>query len=351
MHHRTEFFLLAAATTFLSLSWASDPTVVKDSPRRDVTLDQYSFYDSELDISELKKTLQYARPPNKVLLDLLGKTPKEAQTLTDEQILTAFNTALDIPGLSDKLKKNADSHLPASAGTRTLGTPKQSNIRIRADNRALLRKLYPYETRNSREDVTPAGGLDGDMETTIKKPAIYLYPETDSTITVKLAVQGKITSSKPPYGSGWEIHATRAGLIDGQYDYLFYEAQLDHLDLPAEGWVVAYSNIAKWIDTTLVQLGLNQKEKDQFKEYWLNHLPKCNFLEIKLIGNSFLKEHMNLVISPPPTTLIRVNLHFRPLDKTVSIATPKIISPTRKGFVVVEWGGTVSSSKDTHSFR
>jgi hypothetical protein len=347
MHHRKEIFLIVALAAVISLSWASEQKEVKDSPRRDVVLDQYSFYDSELDIPELKKTLQYERPPNKILLDLLGKTSKEAQTLTDEQILTAFNAALDIRGLPDKMKINAGSQQEQVAKTKISANPKQPNAQIRADNRALLRRLYPYETRNSLEDVTPyAGGSDGEMEVTIKKPAIYLYPETDLTVTVKLAVQGKITSSKPLYGSGWTIQATRAGLIDGQYDYLFYEAQLDRLTLPAEGWVVAYGEIAKWFDATLPQLGLNQKEKDQFKEYWLRNLPKCNYLEIKLLEDSFLKEHMNLVISPSPTTIIRLNFHFQPLDKPSSIVAPKITTPTRKGFVVVEWGGVVSASKN-----
>src|SRR5262245_47830815 len=109
MRYHKNVFSIATLAAVISLSWAGERKEIKASLNRDLALDQYSFYVGELDIPELKKTLAYERSGNKILLDLLGKSSKDAQTLTDKQILTAFNAALDIPGLPDKVKMEAES--------------------------------------------------------------------------------------------------------------------------------------------------------------------------------------------------------------------------------------------------
>lgn len=174
---------------------------------------------------------------------------------------------------------------------------------------------------------------------TIKKPAIYLYPKQDSFVNVKVDINGKIIKDTPKYNLGWNVFVTKDGLIDGKYDYLLYEAELRKIDLPSDGWVVKHENLESWFDVNLIGLGLNEKEKNQFKEYWLNELPKSNYYEIKLLDENFLKENMNLIITPKPDTLIRVIFFFKPLDDYISISKPKISAPVRNGFTVVEWGG------------
>jgi len=173
----------------------------------------------------------------------------------------------------------------------------------------------------------------------VKKPAVYLYPVEKTDIDVRLSVNGIINQSDPAYQSGWHVKADPSGLINDRYEYLFYEAQLKQLALPEEGWVVEYRNLNTWFDTVLIKLGLNEKEKNHFKEYWLKELPVSEHYEIKLLDRAFLKEHMDLRIKPQPDTLIRLNFHFRPLKKSISIKAPDIIQPVRKGFTVVEWGG------------
>jgi len=173
----------------------------------------------------------------------------------------------------------------------------------------------------------------------VKKPAVYLYPVERTDIDVRLSVNGIIDQSDPAYQSGWHVKADPSGLIDNRYEYLFYEARLKQLALPQEGWVVEYRSLNAWFDTILIKLGLNEKEKNHFKEYWLRELPVSGYYEIKLLETAFLKEHMALLINPQPDTLIRLNFHFRPLQKSMPIKAPVIIEPVRKGFTVVEWGG------------
>ena len=173
----------------------------------------------------------------------------------------------------------------------------------------------------------------------VKKPAVYLYPLQETRVSVAVDLKGIITKSEPNYYKGWEVVAEPNGLINGEYDYLFYEAQLDQIQLPKEGWVVESKELENWFDSNLGKLGLNEKEISQFKEYWLVELPFAKYYEIKLLEDNFLKENMNLVIDPKPTTIIRRNFYFKPLESQIILGKPNIITPERKGFTVIEWGG------------
>jgi len=173
----------------------------------------------------------------------------------------------------------------------------------------------------------------------VKKPAVYLYPLEKTKVNITVDLKGIITKSEPNYFKGWEVIADPSGLIDGKYDYLFYEAQLEKIQLPEEGWVVEYKELENWFNLSLKKLGLNEKEISQFKEYWLAELPLANYYEIKLLNNSFLSKNMNLVIDPKPATIIRRNFYFKPLKSQIFLKEPIVIIPARKGFTVVEWGG------------
>jgi len=177
----------------------------------------------------------------------------------------------------------------------------------------------------------------------VKKPAVYLYPIETSEIEVKIDVNGFITKAEPKYLTGWKVIAKPNGLINNKYDYLFYEAQLTNLELPNEGWIVEYSNLDNWFDQNLPLLGLNQKELIQFKEYWLKELEKSNYYEIKILEKSFLDENMNLIITPEPDTLIRLNFYFKPHSEKIELNKPTIETPKRNGFTVVEWSGLLDN--------
>jgi len=175
--------------------------------------------------------------------------------------------------------------------------------------------------------------------TVVKKPAVYLYPENDMNVSVRVIVNGQLTLTEPLYGNGWNVSVNREGIIDGKYDYLFYEADLNKIELPEEGWVVAFDELEKWFDENLTAMGLNGKEVRQFKEYWLGDLEHANYYEIKILGNEFLEDNMRLDITPAPQTILRLNFHFKPQSVKTELRAPEIKKFERKGFTVVEWGG------------
>ncbi|MFH0905889.1 MAG: hypothetical protein V1824_00965 [archaeon] len=179
-----------------------------------------------------------------------------------------------------------------------------------------------------------------------KKPAIYLYPTEDSIINVKLKINGEIIKDIPSYNESWKVFATKNGEIyfdNLKYDYLFYEARLNKLEIPKDGFVVEYNDLENWLNINLTKLGLNNKEKKEFINYWLMQLPKSKYYEIKILEKDFLNKNMGLDITPKPDTVIRINLYFKPLEQKINLNSPVIETPIRRGFTVIEWGGILDN--------
>ncbi|MCK5027539.1 MAG: hypothetical protein KAS07_03910 [Candidatus Pacebacteria bacterium] len=174
---------------------------------------------------------------------------------------------------------------------------------------------------------------------TARKPAIYLYPTEDMDVQVQVDVNGILFNDIPKYNNGWDVFVTKDGIIDGVYDYLFYEAFLWKIDVPEEGWVVAYNELEEWFADMLPVLGLNEKETEQFVEYWMEELPRSKYYEVKLFDREFVDENMTLSIDPAPDTVIRLLFYFKPVEEKNCLQEPTIVIPTRDGFTVVEWGG------------
>ncbi len=182
-------------------------------------------------------------------------------------------------------------------------------------------------------------------EALVKKPAIYLYPTKKQAVDVSLVIRGTITTSIPAYKNGWHVIVDTDGRIEGRYDYLFYENTLNKIVLPKEGWIKKGDELSPWFDVILPKLGLNAKETEQFKVYWLAELDKDSLYEIKLFSRSFLAENMTLSIDPKPDTLIRVIFNFKVIEEIYKIKSPTIITPKRSGFHVLEWGGIIEGEK------
>jgi len=187
--------------------------------------------------------------------------------------------------------------------------------------------------------IHPAIYHEPGEEMLLKKPAIYLYPKSKQKVKVSLKINGKIVRSIPEYKNGWSVIATKSGMIDGKYDYLFYENTLNSKELPNSGWIKKGSEMATLFNNILPKLGLNNKEAKQFKEYWIKEFNPSALYEVKLFSNDFLSKNVTLKIEPKPDTLIRVMFNFKEIKKAYKLQAPNIITPKRAGFSVLEWGG------------
>ncbi|RJO71856.1 MAG: carboxypeptidase regulatory-like domain-containing protein [Myxococcales bacterium] len=173
------------------------------------------------------------------------------------------------------------------------------------------------------------------------KPNLYLYPTqtTEVSVTLGLCWTCEVTQSIPEYGQGWQVTVSPDGLIDGQYRYLFYEAEIPHRFPLAEGWAVPAADVAEFFDQTLTAYGFTPAETADFVDYWSVHLPLAPFYAVyPLSAAQILDPLAELFIEPAPDSLFRLWFVISPETSARPLLAPAIAPMTRQGFTAVEWG-------------
>ena len=110
------------------------------------------------------------------------------------------------------------------------------------------------------------------------KPVIYLYPEKETEVSVKLETNGKLTCTYPRYNNGWEITASPDGTLTDRngkaYNYLYWEGEtFTEYDM-SEGFCVKGNDTAEFLEYALGKLGLNRREANEFIVFWLPMMEK-----------------------------------------------------------------------------
>ena len=222
--------------------------------------------------------------------------------------------------------------------------------------------LFLYENEDSFQEDSICSCSDSDIKNFIqnkrrrthrdslyfRKPVIYLYPEKEMDISIQLNIdlkKNKFTTIYPKFNKDnniWNVHAKPNGDIqikDKIYPYLFWEAQSYFVQEMKEGFIVKDENAEKFLEEKLKILGLNDKESTDFITFWLpillkNKLSLCTFQTEKFFNN------IKLDVNPKPDTMIRIFLSIKKIDSPINIKEQKLLPNERKGFTVIEWGGT-----------
>lgn len=188
-----------------------------------------------------------------------------------------------------------------------------------------------------------AQGIHANPETA--KPVIYLYPQKTTDVTVKLDFAGKLTYTYPAYQDGWNVTAQPDGTLTNRADgsthyYLFWEGAADAAWAHERGFVVAGTETEAFLRETLADLGLTPREYNDFITYWA---PKMQGNAYNLISFSSAEEYGQkaaLTVTPQPDSILRVHMVWQALDAPIFIP-PQTLAPfVRRGFTLVEWGGT-----------
>ncbi len=177
---------------------------------------------------------------------------------------------------------------------------------------------------------------------TAAKPVIYLYPEEETQVAVKLDYAGELTCTYPAYQDGWTVTASPEGTLtdaDGQtYNYLYWEGR-DQVEYDfSQGFCVAGADTASFLEDALSRLGLTRKEANEFIVYWLPQMEENPYNLIAFQSDAYT-EAAKLSMEPAPDTLLRVFMAWKPLEKPVEIPAQELTAPERRGFTAVEWGG------------
>lgn len=178
------------------------------------------------------------------------------------------------------------------------------------------------------------------------KPVIYLYPQKEMDVRVEVAPNGGFTKTEPAYNKGWFVKATPEGRLYNyadkkMYPYLFWEGRALNYKISQKGFVVRESEVASFLDKKLTLLGLKEKEKADFLEFWLPKFHGHPYYFVSFLPQEQFDALAPLSVFPRPQTVIRVFMDFYGLEKSISVREPNIRTPMRKGFTVVEWGGAL----------
>ncbi|PKM76951.1 MAG: hypothetical protein CVU90_10115 [Firmicutes bacterium HGW-Firmicutes-15] len=181
--------------------------------------------------------------------------------------------------------------------------------------------------------------------TLVGKPVIYLYPMMQEVVSIKLNFSGQLTCTYPDYKNGWNVIAAPDGTLTNlddnkQYPYLFWEGVSNEAkwDL-SQGFVVAGKDTKDFLQEKLAFLGLTPKEYNEFIVYWLPVMQNNKFNLVTFAGREY-EEIAPMQITPNPDSVLRVFMVFKSLDSFMEVQPQELKSFERKGFSVVEWGGT-----------
>ena len=174
------------------------------------------------------------------------------------------------------------------------------------------------------------------------KPVIYLYPERETEVSVRLDYSGRLTCTYPDYNGGWNVTACPDGTLTdaaGQnYNYLYWEGVRDADYDYSEGFCVAGADIAAFLEDALSRLGLTRREANEFIVYWLPMMQE-NPYNLNAFQSDAYTLSARLTIDPAPDTLLRVFMAWKPLEEPVELPAQELTAAPRTGFTVVEWGG------------
>ncbi|MDO4202614.1 MAG: hypothetical protein Q4D25_10955, partial [Bacteroidales bacterium] len=123
------------------------------------------------------------------------------------------------------------------------------------------------------------------------------------------------------------------------YYALYWEGLINKKDF-TDGFVVKGKNTAEFLEEKLKILGLTDKEAEEFIVYWLPKMENNRYNLIRFLEEDELNEEMELNIFPKPDTLIRIQMQYKPLLFYTDIPEQSLEEIERKGFTIVEWGGS-----------
>ena len=179
----------------------------------------------------------------------------------------------------------------------------------------------------------------------MRKPVIYLYPEKETPCSAKVITDGALTCTYPAHGAdGWcDFVAAPDGTLtfpDGRKFYcLYWEGTTPARWDFSKGYCVKGADTAAFLADVLAKIGLSFREANEFIIYWLPRMQENPYNVIAFLGENYTHS-AKLEIKPRPDSILRVFMAWKASDCPVDISAPDITPFERKGFTVVEWGGT-----------
>lgn len=211
------------------------------------------------------------------------------------------------------------------------------NYQLRSQHALELKVEMPYHS-----DAHPI---------TVDKPVIYLYSDSTLDVSITLKTDLKLSFVYPAFqeATTWYLKCDRAGIQIGEnkYPYLFWEGQTNVLQFDRKegllhGSLVKKEEVVAFLEKSLDLLGLNSTEKTDFITYWAPKMLQSERLFVQFLVDDDCNSLAELNVNPKPDSQRRIYMLYReiPTDVQVEFTPQKLIPLRRKGFTLIEWGGS-----------
>ncbi len=176
------------------------------------------------------------------------------------------------------------------------------------------------------------------------KPMIYIYPKEDMDVEVTLGNSELITTSYPKYNNSWNVFARKDGYLEYEgrtYYGLYWEGKNHKAKVEEDGFVIKGEDTSRFLEEKLEILGLNEREINEFIVYWLPKMEHNKYNYVRFETREEIDKYMPLEISPKPDSVIRIYMNYKALDKEIEVKEQELEKVERKGYSVIEWGGSI----------
>ncbi len=194
----------------------------------------------------------------------------------------------------------------------------------------------------------------------MRKPVVYLYNPTVLEAKITVEPKGEFTFTYPQYNEGWSVRVNEdqslTDLSSGkEFPYLFWEAETENLffdfsEKQLDGWIMKTDTCIGFLEGQLSELGLNEIEQTDFITFWAPILAHSEFAVVQfLVDEAYSNKIAEMTVVPNPESIRRVYLLMAPLDSPyigLDVVPQEFDTFERKGFTVIEWGGTELSFMD-----
>lgn len=201
---------------------------------------------------------------------------------------------------------------------------------------------FPYYVTliayNGNETDTVKRPIYDDILT--EKPNIYIYPKSKLNLCLKInfPVGGNIVKSIPEYGDGWCFNVDKNGIIDNQYNYLFYESIQPNIYQYEKGWCINKDSLSSFFRKNMAIYNFSSAEIKDFIDYWIPLLDNADYYKIFPQTNKIIDEIIQLDFSIKPDNVYRLFYGIAGADKYFELEEPTIEAFRRDGFYIIEWG-------------
>jgi hypothetical protein len=191
--------------------------------------------------------------------------------------------------------------------------------------------------------------IENDNKIMTFKPVIYLYSESLITANLQLNPSGKFTFTYPIIeNNSWKLKVSEKGIshIGKTYPYLFYETENEDMNFSytereLTGHVSSKDEVIPYLERSLTEMGLTQKEQTDFITFWAPRMVQNEQVFIQFWIDEDYDQVATLSITPQPESMKRIYIVYAPIVNNVPVYKEQTFeSFTRKGFTVIEWGGS-----------